>query len=70
MNTLIKHLNPEIKINSRTRMQRMQDRKALVKALSSIHETRNELLMIALFGGSLVALCISLAQTILSSKGL
>lgn len=69
MTTLTKHLQNDIKVNSKTRLQRMQDRQAILKSISSINEVRNELLLITIFGGSLLILCISMAQTILN-KGL
>lgn len=69
MTTLTKHLKPEIKLNSNQRMQRIQDRRAIIRSIDSINEVRNELIIIALFGGSLVALCISLALNIVKAYG-
>ena len=66
MTALTKHLKPEIKVNSRSRLQAIKDRKAVIKALASDKQMRVELAMIAFFGSSLVALCISLANSIIS----
>lgn len=69
MTTLTKHLKPEIKVNSRTRLQMIKDHQAVIKALAADKAMYMELAMIALFGGSLVTLCLSLAQSIVN-KGM
>lgn len=65
MNVLLKHYTDDIKVNSRTRLQRIQDRKAMIKSIASTKEQRNELIMIAVFGGLLMILCIQLANNLL-----
>lgn len=70
MNILYKHISSVPEVSSHTRLQRIQDRQALIKSINSLKEVRNELIMIAVFGGMLLILCISMANTILQTKGI